>query len=240
MSGRFKGASPKTRHSSGMFNISDALPMIAAIDNLLCFWDTEDRVSHNDGSEWVYDLSGNDKDAFGVQTYSITQRADGFMDFASATGPIQVTPPVTTAITDVTLQVVVDIPSTSEAAYLIGVGTGANGYFLSVANNAITTAGNHLLALFGGVRWVDTNYALGTGKMLLTMILDGSSVPSFYKNTTSIPGSYGGSAPTTPTSVNLMGFASPNGLPTAAGLFYSKQLSASEISQNYDIFSSRW
>ena len=239
MAGRYRGYNPLTRHSSGMFTTDDLFPLVADPSSLLCFWDTADRLCHDGESEGIYDLSGNDIPFWGAQTYGISQRHDGFLDFSSATIMLQVAP-LTTAITNTTIQMVTDIPTTSEAVYLGGHGSGANGYWLSIGNGNILTPGNNLLGLFGNVRWIDTNYALGTGKMLITMIMVESSVPSFYKNTTSISGSFGGAPPLTPDTISCLGYISPYNIPMGAGLFYSKQLSSAEISHNYDIFSSRW
>lgn len=144
-------------------------------------------------------------------------------------------------ITNVTIQCWVFIPDTNEKGSFVRIGSGGDGYSIGVGQNTFDNSGNEIIGLFPVIRWIDTNTTYGTGWKFVTLILDASSVPSIYLNTTLI-GSYPGANPISPTAGLYLGRTVGNeaGTPRAFGgriaiaTVYNRILSVPEITQNFN------
>jgi prepilin-type N-terminal cleavage/methylation domain-containing protein len=109
------------------------------------------------------------------------------------------------------------------------------GFGIGIGGGAFdnSSPGPNIIALFEGVRWINTNVSLGTGWHMLTLVLNNSGTPSIYKDG-SLVGTYSGS-----------NTGAPNGNVTRIGgrvsryttssiddvRVYNRPLSVSEINQ---------
>lgn len=221
-------------------------PKIIVTDGLVFCVDAGATKSYpGTGTTW-FDIGGglgtNNATFVGGPTYTSADGGailfDGVDDYVSSGY-------TTTSIANVTLQCWVKIESTSKKGAFIKVGAGGNGYSIGVGLNNMDANGNEILGLFPGVRWIDTNSTYGTGWKFVTMSISGSSVPSIYLGSTLV-GSYSGTAPLTPTFSGGVGsFVGRNvgdepsgarafGGPISKVYIYNRQLSADEISQNFE------
>lgn len=193
------------------------------------------------GTTWN-DLSGNNKHGTLVNgpTFSTTAGGsivfDGTDDYVSSSFS-------TTATTNITLQCWVNITDTSKKGAFMRIGSGGDGYAIGVGNNTMDSLGNEIIGLFPNIRWIDTNTNYGTGWKFVTFMLNASSVPSIYVNTTLI-GSYSGIAPTAPTPGLYIGRVVGNEEPgiqrafqgnIATGIVYNRTLSTQEVLQNFNV-----
>ena len=193
------------------------------------------------GNTW-YDLSGNNNHAtlvnsptFDASTGSIV--TNGVNQYISI-------PQISTSTTNVTMQAWVYVNSNTTGTFMKN-GT-SGGYSIGIGNNAYDQAGSNLVMLVYGVGWISTGVSYNSpGWKLITMTLDGSSVPTAYVNGTLI-GSYPNpnhnpAVPSGPlylgASIGDQGFYY-NGK-FAAAYFYNRVLTPSEITQNYNAFSSK-
>ena len=214
---------------------------------LVFYVDAGNRRSYpGSGTTWN-DLAGSDKHGTFVNgpTFSATAGGsivfDGVDDYVSSSFS-------TTATTNITLQCWVNITDTSKKGGFMRIGSGGDGYAIGVGNNTMDSLGNEIIGLFPNIRWIDTNTNYGTGWKFVTFMLNASSVPSIYVNTTLI-GSYSGTAPTTPTPGLYIGRVVGNEEPgiarafqgnIATGMVYNRTLSATEILENFNATRSRF
>lgn len=71
----------------------------------------------------------------------------------------------------------------SESGQYVKIGDPAGfGIGLGNGNFDNTTPGPEIIGLFEGIRWIDTNTALGTGWHMITLVLDSAGTPSIYRD----------------------------------------------------------
>lgn len=87
----------------------------------------------------------------------------------------------------------------SGAILKIGGGASATGYGFGIGSTQYNAAGTNIVMLYENVRWIGTTTALGTGWHFLAMVIDGSGVPSMYKDGVQVPGTYSGTNAIVPT-----------------------------------------
>lgn len=81
-------------------------------------------------------------------------------------------------ITDVTMLGWFHIDVASMKGALLYNGNDLGGYGFGIGNADLGVAGNELIGIYGNVRWIDSNVAVGLGWHQLGMALDGASKPS--------------------------------------------------------------
>ena len=147
--------------------------------------------------------------------------------------------------------IISNIPSTSKTNTTIqcwAYHDGGGGTFLQVGNMyAIGTgnpyhenAGSLLSGLFQNIRWIDTGVTVSIGWHMFTMTMDASSTPAFYLDTTYI-GAFAGTGPQN-LSWNYLHIGTDGAAASVRGisgnigavLFYSKVLSSTEVTQNFN------
>jgi len=217
-------------------------------DGLVLALDAGNTKSYpGSGTSWT-DLSGNGNNGTLTNgpTYSSANGGsivfDGVDDYS--TGNIN----VTLGITNVSINCWVNISTTSKKGAFLKVGGGGNaGYALGVGNDTMDFNGNEILGLFTKVRWVDTNTSYGTGWKYVTLVLNASSVPSIYVDSTLI-GSYSGLTPNSPDSFYYVG-RNVGDEPQGARAFngniaqvsiYNRALTAEEVQQNFNALRGRF
>jgi len=234
--------------TSGVYNLSEqysanksgSWEKAIVIDGLSLWLDASHPNSYpGSGTSW-FDLSGNSRN--GTIQAGVSYNSAGFFNFNNTTSAYVQLPLITTSITNITMQALVNMPASDGGAIFYNGGSG--GYGIGVGGNTFDSVGNEAIGLFQNIRWIDTNTNWGTGWMMVTLQLNATSVPSIYKNTTFI-GSYAGAAPATPASTAILGLDGPNGGRSFAGsiawaVFYNKALSQSEIEQNFNVISGRY
>lgn len=194
------------------------------------------------GNNW-YDLSGNNNHA--TLMNSPTYDATSGSIVTNGTNQYIAIPEISTAITNVTMQAWVYVNLNTTGTFMKN-GSNGGGYSIGIGNNAFDQVGSNVVMLFSGRRWISTGTSFGTaGWKLITMTLDGSSVPRAYVNGTLI-GSYVDATknPITPSGTFNIGANIGDGNiyyngKFAAAYFYNRALSLAEIQQNYDAFSTK-
>lgn len=224
---------------------SDVLNIVT--DNSLALHlDAGNALSYpGSGSTWT-DLSGNNKNATLTVDHSYSSNNGGSIQFNggnnSATMPL-----ISNQNTNVTMQCWVFLDANSKGpffkngtnnGYMFGVGGGGYGFY----------TGNLATMLFAGARWINTNISYGYGWKFVTMVLNSSGVPSLYINTNVVPGNYEGANALVPTAGSYLGrnvgdddvnWPKFNGKMGAAYM-YSRALTPSEISQNFNASATRF
>lgn len=220
---------------------TDQWPLNIITTDLQLYLDASRKLSYpGTGDAWM-DLSGHQNAAslYGP-SYDSTGGGNFLFDGTDDYGRC---PLVTNAITNVTIQCWVYLSSASKKGLFVTIGGGTNGYGIGVGDGDADTAGNEIIGLFAAVRWIDTNTTYGTGWKFVTMILDSSSVPSFYLDSTSV-GAFSGTNPITPTGSTWIGSESfaarAFGGNIAQAMIYSAALTAAEVSHNYNATKARF
>ena len=194
------------------------------------------------GNTW-YDLSGNNN--HGTLMNSPTYDAASGSVVTNGTNQYISIPQVSTANTNITMQAWVYVNLNTTGTFMKN-GSNGGGYSIGIGNNAFDQVGSNVCMLFSGVRWISTGTSFGTaGWKLITMTLDGSSVPRAYVNGTLI-GSYPDATknPVAPIGTFNLGANIGDGNiyyngKFAAAYFYNRALSLTEIQQNYNAFSTK-
>ena len=194
------------------------------------------------GNNW-YDLSGNNN--HGTLMNSPTYDAASGSIVTNGTNQYIAIPEISTSITNITMQAWVYVNLNTTGTFMKN-GSNGGGYSIGIGNNAFDQVGSNVVMLFSGRRWISTGTSFGTaGWKLITMTLDGSSVPRAYVNGTLI-GSYVDATknPITPSGTFNIGANIGDGNiyyngKFAAAYFYNRALSLAEIQQNYDAFSTK-
>jgi hypothetical protein len=194
------------------------------------------------GTTW-YDLSGNNNHA--TLNNSPTYDAATGSIVTNGTSQYLSVPLFNNSITNVTMQAWVYINTPSKGVFIAN-GYG-NGYNVGIgSSNGYDENGSNASMLFSGARWMFNTNTYTAGWHLVTMVLNGSSTPFIYVDNV-LKGSstgYPGTAPNTPTGYLTIG-AIPNDNGRyyagkfAAAYFYDRALSLSEITQNYNAFSTK-
>ena len=189
------------------------------------------------GNTW-YDLSGNNNHA--TLNNNPTYDASSGSIVTNGTNQYLSVPLFNNSITNVTMQTWVYINTPSKGVFIAN-GYG-NGYCIGIGEY-FESNGSKATMLFSNKRWVPTSVDYTVGWHLVTMVLDGSSTPSFYIDNT-FKYSSTGTAPHAPTGYLTLGaIPGDNGRyyagKFAAAYFYNRALSLSEIEQNYNAFSTK-
>ena len=194
------------------------------------------------GNTW-YDLSGNNK--HGTLMNSPTFDAASGSIVTNGTNQYIAIPEISTSITNITMQAWVYVNLNTTGTFIKN-GSNGGGYSIGIGNNAFDQTGSNVVMLFSGRRWISTGSNFGTaGWKLITMVLDGSSVPKAYVNGTLI-GSYPDATknPIAPIGTLNLGANIGDGNiyyngKFAAAYFYNRALSDAEILQNYNAFATK-
>ncbi len=194
------------------------------------------------GNTW-YDLSGNNK--HGTLMNSPTYDAASGSIVTNGTNQYIAIPEISTSITNITMQAWVYVNLNTTGTFIKN-GSNGGGYSIGIGNNAFDQSGSNVVMLFSGRRWISTGTNFGTaGWKLITMVLDGSSVPKAYVNG-SLIGSYPDATknPIAPIGTLNLGANIGDGNiyyngKFAAAYFYNRELSLAEIQQNYNAFSTK-
>jgi len=215
-------------------------------NGLVLALDAADKNSYpGSGTAWR-DVSGNNNSGSLVNGPTFDTEAGGNILFNGTTNYTEM-PLVSSSITNITMQVWVNVVLGRRGPFIRN-GGGGNGYAIGIGSIDFDNAGNNIIMLFPGIRWINTGVSYGTsGWKLVTMIMDGSAVPSVYINNVFI-GSYAGLNPGAPTiGTYLARNIGDESTPTrayngkiACAYFYNRVLSAAEIAQNYNALKSRF
>ena len=190
------------------------------------------------GNNW-YDLSGNNNHATLMNNPTFDAASGSIV--TNGTNQYLSVPLFNNSITNITMQTWVYINNTPSKGVFIANGYG-NGYCIGIGEY-FESNGSKATMLFSNKRWISTNVDYTVGWHLVTMVLDGSSTPSFYIDNT-FKYSSTGTAPHAPTGYLTLGaIPGDNGRyyagKFAAAYFYNRALSLSEIEQNYNAFSTK-
>ena len=189
------------------------------------------------GNTW-YDLSGNNNHATLMNNPTFDAASGSIV--TNGTNQYLSVPLFNNSITNVTMQTWVYINTPSKGVFIAN-GYG-NGYNIGIGEY-FESNGSKATMLFSNKRWISTNVDYTVGWHLVTMVLDGSSTPSFYIDNT-FKYSSTGTVPHAPTGYLTLGaIPGDNGRyyagKFAAAYFYNRALSLSEIEQNYNAFSTK-
>lgn len=211
-------------------------PAIVIDGLILCLDGSNSRSYAGTGITWT-DISGNNKSGTGVST---TYSALNSGKFIFGTDAYFSMPLVTSTITNVTMCCWVNITTkTLKGPFMVN--GSFTGYAIGVGSGSYDTAGNELIALFPGNRWIGTGASLGLGWKHVAITLDGSSLPRIYLNG-QLVNSYAGINPRVPTTATYIGreVGGEGSITRAFGgeigmaQMYNRQLSDAEILQNYN------
>jgi hypothetical protein len=223
---------------------SDASSIVS--DNSLSLWLDAANGTTISGNTWS-DLSGKGKHATLSSDQSYSSADGGTIQFNGGQNAVSM-PLVSNKTNDITMQTWVYLDANTKGpffkngynnGYVFGTGNGGNGFEL----------GNRATMLFAGTRWIQaTNTNYGYGWKLVTMVINSTGVPSMYINNSLVPGTYTGTSASVPTNGTYLGrnvgdddanWPKFNGK-MAAAYFYTKALSQSEITQNYNALAARF
>jgi len=101
---------------------------------------------------------------------------------------------------------VAGVTSSSKGAFVkVSASSSTNeGYGVGVGSATWDAAGNHLIGLYEGVRWIDTGTSIGMGWHHIVMVIDASGIPSFYLDGRSL-GAFGTTGPFAPSNPTAIG-----------------------------------
>jgi Tfp pilus assembly protein PilE len=91
-------------------------------------------------------------------------------------------------------------PSASNLGVFVHVGLSA-GFAIGIGNTTTENAGNHLIMLFEGIRWIPTSTTISVGWHHVVMVIDASGTPTAYLDGVST-GAYAGAASSDPSGSN--------------------------------------
>lgn len=159
--------------------------------------------------------------------------------FDGGTGYVTSNSTVTAAKTNVTVEAWVYVPDALHHGCVALVGVGTSGYGIGVGNTTFNDAGNKLIAVFEGVRWIATGATLSVGWHLVHLVLNGSGYPTVYLDGVSVHSDTTNAAPLTAAGTLYIG-KDPNnpttsfwGSDIAEVAVYTTALSASQIAAHY-------
>ena len=197
------------------------------------------------GSTWS-DLSGKGNNATLSSDQSYSSGDGGSIQFNGGQNAVSM-PLISNKTSDITMQTWVYLDANTKGpffkngynnGYVFGTGSGGNGF----------EVGNKATMLFAGARWIPTTTSYGYGWKFVTMTINSSGVPSLYINGTLVGGTYTGTNALTPNTGTYLGrnvgdddsnWPKFNGKMGAA-YFYTKELTQSEITQNYNASATRF
>lgn len=220
-------------------------------DSLVLYLDAGLSTSYpGSGTTWT-DLSGNGNDLTLVNSPTFTTSDGGYLSFNGANQYANRNSPVSTKIIEYSMCIFLR-PSTLNT-FGIAVHNGAersgaaNGYGLGIGNGS-GGVGSKLQGIHNGLTWLDPGYTYPAANAWYYIVVarDAAGVTRWYVNTTQTANT-SLATPATPSlnfSVGNWDPAQTNLANFAGGIsivqFYNKQLSQTEINQNYDIFRGRY
>jgi hypothetical protein len=248
------GATSSTYSSTSLsnndvINISCGNASTIVSDNTLSLWLDAGSASNVSGTTWT-DLSGKGNHATfnSHQTYSST--SGGYFQFDGTANPVLINK-VTSAITEVTMSAWVYItPGTTQGSFIKN-GAGL-GYTFGAGGGGGFCAGTYPGMLLAGQGWLGSNSPtsnFSTGWQLCTMVITGSSPTTYryYINGTlantatfSSPSAPNGSYTALGDNYGDGGGCTPFNSKMGAAYIYTKALSVSEITQNYNASAARF
>lgn len=96
------------------------------------------------------------------------------------------------------------MPASTAQGCVIKIGSTSNGWGIGVGDTTFDNAGNKLIMIFEGVRWIVTSATISPGWHKIDMVINGSGVPSAYLDG-ALAGSYSGTGSSTPTTQSQIG-----------------------------------
>ena len=210
-------------------------------DGLVLHLDAANRKSYpGSGSTW-YDLSGNGNNGTINSGVSYNYNSGGYFNFNGSTGGSVTLPLLSTARASITMLAITNMPASDGGAIFYNGNDG--GYGFGIGGSNYDNVGNNAIGLYQIIRWIDTNVNWGTGWMLAGLLINSSGVPFLIKNG-NIVGSISGTIPNLPVNNAFLGtdrnstrfFAGD----IATATFYNRELSLSEIQQNYNALKGRF
>ena len=208
--------------------------------------DAADKLSYRGSGTTWRDLSGNNNTGTLTNGPTFSTGNMGSIVFDGIDDYVAIANLFLNTITNITLQGWVYISSTSLKGPFVKVGGGVNGYAIGVGGNDFDTSGNQIIGIYPGVRWILTGNNYGIVWKFFTLTLSTTSVPTFYLNGALI-GSYPGTNPLTPTSGAYVGRNVGDELTVRAFAgniaitqIYNRELTATEILQNYNATKNRY
>ena len=191
-----------------------------------------------------YDLSVNKRNGTLVSGPTYSSSNGGFFSF-DGTDDHVVFPSGSSSVTNITMMGFVNVTLNTKGVFFLN-GRSANGYSIGIGSGTYDTNGNDVIILFSGVSWITSTTDYTAGWQMVTMILDGSGVPSAYINATPVTGLTGGSLPIPPSPSNIyigLEYESSARRPPCSVsncLFYNRALTATEVAQNYNALKGRY
>lgn len=126
--------------------------------------------------------------------------------------------------------------TTASGQYVKVGGIGGPGFGIGVggSNYDNNTPGSKIIVLFEGIRWIDTGVNLGAGWHFIALRLDGSGVPSVYRDN-AIVGTYAGAVSQVPSPTSYTRIGGQGGRFVTGSIddvrFYNRALTISELNQ---------
>jgi uncharacterized protein (TIGR02145 family) len=248
------GATSSTYSSTSLsnndvINVSCGDVSTIVSDNTLSLWLDAGSASNVSGTTWT-DLSGKGNHATfnSHQTYSST--SGGYFQFDGTANPVLINK-VTSAITEVTMSAWVYITTGTTQGSFIKNGASL-GYTFGAGGGGGFCAGTYPGMLLAGQGWLGSNSPtsnFSTGWQLCTMVITGSSPTTYryYINGTlantatfSSPSAPNGSYTALGDNYGDGGGCTPFNSKMGAAYIYTKALSVSEITQNYNASAARF
>ncbi len=116
------------------------------------------------------------------------------------------TPPASVASPRGTsIEISVNIPTTSLKGEFVDLGNGSNGWSVGVGSGSFDTVGNNLIVLQEGAGWYDTGVQMGTGPHHVIVTNSTAGTISCYLDGTLVKTFTNAGSPSTATSFNLAG-----------------------------------
>lgn len=122
---------------------------------------------------------------------------NGTSDYFSNSGTLTT---ITKSTASMAIVGYVNLDSTSEKGAFMNLGNSAaaDGFAIGVGSTTMDNAGNNIIGLYNGVRWIETGDAIGTGWHHFSLVINASGHPeifidgnSVYSDSTGAPGSAG-------------------------------------------------
>jgi hypothetical protein len=217
-------------------------------DGLAGYWDAGNPKSYpGSGTTWT-DLSGRNNNLTITGSPTLT---NGYFTFNGSTQYARTTTLPTTNTTNFSLCAWINPSNINQLGLAVangrddGVNLPFDGYAFGVGNGA-GSAGSKFQVLLQGIAWIDTGYTYTAANTWYNIVWTRDTTTSrFYVNGTQTA-STSASTPSTPTSNFSVGAAFGDvGARFFAGSIstvkiYTKQLSASEVNQNYNAHRGRF
>ncbi len=153
-------------------------------DSLIMMFNFNNVPSLGENDYYVFDVSGNNNNGTAVNgaTYTTSGKYSGGFDFDGSED--RVTVPTTFGISTAhfSISTWVNLDSTSENGAFVKIGgvSPNYGFAIGVGGESYDNAGNDLVLLYEGIRWIDTNQPIGTGWHHVAMTVDSNGYPKGF------------------------------------------------------------